>query len=108
MDSEAFATLGTPVVALTEDEIRRELAGVPAWQREGDRLVREFAFANFDRTMAFVNAVAWVAHAEDHHPDLLVSYARCRVEYSTHDCNGLSQRDFNCARQLDQLYARRA
>lgn len=108
MDSETNSTPMPQVVALTEDEIGRELTSVSAWRREGDRLVREFAFANFDRTMAFVNAVAWVAHAEDHHPDLLVSYARCRVEYSTHDCNGLSQRDFNCARQLDQLYAWRA
>lgn len=108
MNTETVSAPGMPVVALTEDEIGRELASVPAWRREGDRLVREFAFANYDRTMAFVNAVAWVAHAEDHHPDLFVSYARCRVEYSTHDCNGLSQRDFNCARQLDQLYARGA
>ena len=108
MDLEAVATPGTPVVALTEDEIGRELASVPEWHREGDRLVREFAFANYDGTIAFVNAVAGIANAEEHHPDLLVSYGRCRVEYSTHDCNGLSPRDFNCARQLDQLYARRA
>ena len=108
MDLEAVVTPGTPVVALTEDEIQRELASVPEWHREGDRLVREFAFANYDRTIAFVNAVARVANSEDHHPDLSVSYGRCRVEYSTHDCNGLSPRDFNCARQLDQLYAQRS
>jgi 4a-hydroxytetrahydrobiopterin dehydratase len=53
--------------------------------------------------MAFVNAVAWVAHREDHHPDLEVSYKRCRVRYSTHAIGGLSENDFICAAKLNAL-----
>jgi 4a-hydroxytetrahydrobiopterin dehydratase len=55
--------------------------------------------------MAFVNAVAWIAHQQDHHPDLEVSYKRCLVRYSTHAINGLSENDFICAAKIDALLA---
>ena len=54
-------------------------------------------------TMAFVNAVAWIAHREDHHPDLLVSYNRCTVRFNTHSVGGLSINDFICAAKVDGL-----
>ena len=65
---------------------------------------RTFTFADFHATMAFVNAVAWMAHREDHHPDLTVGYNRCRVEYSTHAIGGLSENDFICAAKVDALF----
>ena len=55
--------------------------------------------------MAFVNAVAWLSHREDHHPELQVGYNRCRVEYWTHAIGGLSENDFICAAKLDALFA---
>jgi 4a-hydroxytetrahydrobiopterin dehydratase len=55
--------------------------------------------------MAFVNAVAWIAHEQDHHPDLEVGYSRCRLRYSTHDVGGLSRNDFICAAKVDALLA---
>jgi 4a-hydroxytetrahydrobiopterin dehydratase len=67
------------------------------------RISRSFGFDDFGQTMAFVNAVAWVAHAEDHHPDLEVSYSRCVVNYTTHAINGLSENDFICAAKIDRL-----
>lgn len=68
-------------------------------------LVKTFSFPDFHRTMAFVNALAWVAHAQDHHPDLTVSYARCTVRWSTHSVGGLSVNDFICAARVDTLLA---
>ena len=53
--------------------------------------------------MAFVNAVAWIAHKEDHHPDMEVGYNKCRVRYSTHSVGGLSLNDFICASKVDGL-----
>ena len=53
--------------------------------------------------MAFVNALAWVAHAEDHHPDIEVGYNSCHVRYSTHAIGGLSENDFICAAKIDAL-----
>jgi 4a-hydroxytetrahydrobiopterin dehydratase len=74
------------------------------WNLADDQvLTREFSFGNFHETMAFVNAVAWIAHREDHHPDLQVSYNRCRVSYTTHAANGLTENDFICAAHIDQL-----
>lgn len=64
---------------------------------------RSFDFKNFYETMAFVNAVAWVANREDHHPDLEVGYKRCHVRYSTHAIKGLSINDFICAAKINDL-----
>jgi 4a-hydroxytetrahydrobiopterin dehydratase len=80
------------------------LAQVPGWKvAEGTAIEREFGFPDFHRTMAFVNAVAWIAHAQDHHPELRVSYNRCTVRYTTHSVTGLSINDFICAAQVDAL-----
>jgi 4a-hydroxytetrahydrobiopterin dehydratase len=71
----------------------------------GGVLHQSFTFPNFHDTMAFVNAVAWIAHQQDHHPDMAVSYNRCTVRWSTHSVGGLSLNDFICAARVDQLRA---
>lgn len=94
-------------VALDESAIAEWLAAVPDWQREGQRIVRRFRFDNYYQTMAFVNAVAWIAHGEDHHPELTVTYNSCTVRFDTHSVNGgkggLSENDFICAARIDLL-----
>ena len=77
----------------------------PAWtlDPDGHSLHRVFSFSDFYRTIAFVNAVAWIANAENHHPDLQVGYDYCRVEFSTHTVGGLSDNDFICAARIDAL-----
>ncbi len=69
----------------------------------GVTIQRSFRFKNYYQTIAFVNALAWVAHHEDHHPDLEVGYNRCVVRYSTHSVGGLSENDFICASRIDAL-----
>jgi len=64
---------------------------------------RTFRFANYYETMAFVNALAWIAHRQDHHPDLQVGYNRCTVDYTTHAVGDLSMNDFICAAKVDEL-----
>lgn len=87
------------------DELLAQLSG---WQLEagGGAICKEFVFVDYFHTMAFVNAVASIAHREDHHPDLEVHYGRCRVRYSTHDAGGLSLNDFICAARVEDLLAR--
>jgi 4a-hydroxytetrahydrobiopterin dehydratase len=82
---------------------------LPEWSlvEHGRALRREFVFADYYRTMAFVNALAYMAHSEDHHPDLGVHYNRCVVRYSTHDVGGVSDNDFICAARAERLYAQR-
>ena len=70
---------------------------------EARQLRRSFRFGDYYQTIAFVNALAWVAHREDHHPDLEVGYNRCTVRYSTHSVGGLSENDFICAARIDAL-----
>jgi 4a-hydroxytetrahydrobiopterin dehydratase len=70
---------------------------------DGQAPVRTYAFADYYRTMSFVNALAHMANREDHHPDLSVHYDRCVVRYSTHDVGGLSENDFICAARADAL-----
>ena len=81
------------------------LGQVPGWGLNADAtaLTRTFTFKNYYETMSFVNAVAWIAHREDHHPDMEVSYKRCVVRYSTHAVGGLTDNDFICAAKANAL-----
>ena len=90
---------------LTEARVRELLPQVPGWEvrEDGQSLSRTFRFDDYYRTIAFVNALAFIAHREDHHPDLSVHYDRVVVRYSTHDVGGLSENDFICAAKADTL-----
>jgi 4a-hydroxytetrahydrobiopterin dehydratase len=93
--------------ALTATEIVANLAKLEGWTLTGDgasvAIEKPYAFANYYQTMAFVNAVAFIAHAQDHHPDLSVHFGRCVVRFNTHDVAGLSVTDFDCAARIDAL-----
>jgi 4a-hydroxytetrahydrobiopterin dehydratase len=92
------------VAPLAEAQIRPMLKGLQGWRLEGGKLAKEYAFKDYYQTMAFVNALAWISHREDHHPDLAVGYNKCRVEYMTHAIGGLSENDFICAAKCDALF----
>lgn len=99
----------TPRRALTATEIVSQLAKLEGWTLSGEgptlAIEKAYHFANYYQTMAFVNALAFVAHVADHHPDLKVSYNRCVVRFNTHDVNGISGTDFACAASADALLA---
>jgi 4a-hydroxytetrahydrobiopterin dehydratase len=92
---------------LPEDEITALLMQVDNWAHDAasQTISKGFRFANYYQTIAFVNALAWIAHAADHHPDLEVGYNRCLVRYTTHAVEGLSINDFICAARVDALRA---
>lgn len=92
---------GQPAMAAAQ--IETHLTQAPGWALVDGAIQKRYDFADYHRTMAFVNAVAWVAHAEDHHPDLAVSYNRCTVRFNTHSVGGISINDFICAAKLDAL-----
>jgi len=91
--------------AMIPSEVATHLPEVPQWAVVDGALERSFSFADFHHTMAFVNAVAWIAHREDHHPELSVGYRHCELRYCTHDAGGLSIKDFICAAHVDALRA---
>jgi 4a-hydroxytetrahydrobiopterin dehydratase len=96
------------VAGLSDAEIAPYLAAVDGWVLKDGKIVKTFAFKDYYRTMAFVNAMAYMIHAQDHHPELLVTYDRCIVMFSTHSVNngngGISENDFICAAKLDALH----
>ena len=92
------------VAPLKEPEIRQLLKQVPGWEFANGRIAKTYEFKDHYQAMAFVNAVAWISHREDHHPDITVGYNQCRVEYWTHAIKGLSENDFICAAKLDKLF----
>jgi 4a-hydroxytetrahydrobiopterin dehydratase len=85
-------------------QAKEMLAQLKGWILEDGKLVKLYPFRNYHETMAFVNALAWISHREDHHPDLQVGYNKCRVEYWTHAIGGLSENDFICAAKADALF----
>ncbi len=78
---------------LSEADLRAHLAALTGWAYTGNAIEKTFSFANYYETMAFVNAVAFIAHHVDHHPDLEVHYNRCLVRYSTHTAEGVTLND---------------
>jgi 4a-hydroxytetrahydrobiopterin dehydratase len=95
---------GTP--ALGRARIDALLKEVPGWSYDGKVISKTWPFKNYYETLAFVNAVAWIVHHEDHHPDMNVGYNRCRVEFSTHSVGGISENDFICAAKIEALSAK--
>ena len=95
--------------SLSATEIVASLARLESWRLSGDgeevAIGKTFHFANFHETMAFVNAVAFIAHTQNHHPALAVEYNQCEVLWRTHDVGGISRMDLDCAARIDALLA---
>lgn len=94
--------------ALSATEIVTQLSKLNGEQAIGWRLIdgaleKTFSFKNYHETIGFVNAVAFIANAQDHHPDLAVHFGKCTVRFSTHDVDGISVSDFFCASKVDAL-----
>lgn len=98
--------------ALTDAEIKEHLAAVDNWALQDGKIVKTFVFKNYYETLAFVNAIAWVIHADDHHPELIVTYNRCVVRFDTHSVNsgkgGISENDFISAAKVDAIFQQAA
>lgn len=99
----------SPRRSLNATEIVANLSQLQGWALTGDgkdvAIEKTFIFANYYETMSFVNAVAFVAHVQNHHPALAVQFNRCMVTFNTHDVGGLSSTDFDCAGRVDGLLA---
>ena len=90
---------------LTPSELASHMQTLSDWSQADDGIEKMYSFADFHATIGFVNALAWIANREDHHPDLRVSYNRCVVTWSTHDAGGVTRNDVVCAAKTDNLLA---
>lgn len=84
-------------------QVQAYLKKIEGWELKGGQIAKVFNFKNYYETVSFVNAVAWIAHREDHHPDIIFGYKKCDVVYSTHAVKGLTENDFICAAKIDAL-----
>ncbi|OGB24152.1 MAG: 4a-hydroxytetrahydrobiopterin dehydratase [Burkholderiales bacterium RIFCSPLOWO2_02_FULL_57_36] len=95
-------------IGLDDGKINEYLTALDGWTLQEGKVVKAFGFKNYYRTLAFVNAIAYVIHAEDHHPELVVTYNRCVVKFDTHSVNGgrggISENDFICAAKVDAIF----
>lgn len=91
------------IAPLTDEQAGDLLQKTPGWEVAEGRVTRAFEFKDHYQAMGFVNAVAWISHAENHHPDMEVGYNTCRVSYWTHAVGGLTENDFICAAKVSAL-----
>lgn len=88
---------------LSKEEIQDYLKELKGWEFAGGVIRKSFKFSNYYETVSFVNAIAWVAHREDHHPDIAFGYKECVVSLKTHAIKGISENDFIVAAKTDAL-----
>jgi 4a-hydroxytetrahydrobiopterin dehydratase len=105
-EQHCFVLDNMPEAAYSASEIDRQLIELAHWQFENGFIARKYVFANYYKTIAFVNSIAWQIHTEDHHPELLVTYSECLVKFNTHAVGGISINDFICAAQVNAIFAR--
>jgi 4a-hydroxytetrahydrobiopterin dehydratase len=92
-----------PLAASAVAELKKALNAAWTLSADGKWLSRAFTLAGYAQTMGFVNAIAWIAESEGHHPDLEVGYGKVNVRWSTHAVGGLTENDFICAAKVDRL-----
>lgn len=91
-----------PEARLTTEQIQAALAAAPGWTLKGGiEITKQYVFKDFAEAMRFVNQVAALAEAADHHPDITIRYKRVILTLSTHDAGGLTDKDFALARQIE-------
>jgi len=88
---------------LSEEQITAALDGLQGWQLQANKIRKEYLFKNFVEAFGFMSSVALLAERADHHPEWFNVYNRVNIELTTHECDGLSQRDFNLATEIDAL-----
>ena len=94
--------------ALTIQEIKNQLKLLPSWKYQEGYIQREFEFSSFKKTINFLNEVAYIAEVKDHHPMLINNFNILEIRLSTHDVNGISQKDFDLALDIDNLHLKRS
>ena len=88
---------------LSENEIKKALSSLKGWKREGEEIVKQYELKDFVHAMGFVNSVALLAEKANHHPDIDVRWNKVVLRLSTHSARGLTEKDFNLAKQIEAL-----
>jgi len=90
-------------MVLSEEDILKNLSSLDGWEQSGIEIEKPFKFKNFIHSIGFVNKVAILAEKSDHHPDILVQYSKVKITLSTHSEGGITEKDFNLAKQIEEI-----
>ena len=90
-------------VKMPSEEIRVSLKNLDNWKLQKNQITKSFKFKDHYIAMAFINAIAWISHSQDHHPDMMIGYNQVSVSYCTHSASGITEKDFVCAKEVDKL-----
>jgi 4a-hydroxytetrahydrobiopterin dehydratase len=95
---------GMPV--LNKKQIQEEISKINGWEYDNNKnhIYRKYEFSGYLKNIAFINAIAWFAHKQQHHPDINITYNSATVAYQTHEAKGITQNDLICATQINELY----
>jgi 4a-hydroxytetrahydrobiopterin dehydratase len=88
---------------LGEEDVQKGLSSLKGWKREGNQIVKQFELKDFVHAMGFVNSVALLAEKANHHPDIDIRWNKVKLVLSTHSAGGLTEKDFNLAKQIESL-----
>ena len=88
---------------MNADSLAELLPQLKSWQLSDQQISKSFSFKDYYQTTAFINAVAFIAQQQDHHPDIIFGYNHCTISFTTHSIGGLSMNDFICAARIDHL-----
>jgi 4a-hydroxytetrahydrobiopterin dehydratase len=91
------------VDVLTDEQVSERLDDVPGWSRQGDSIVHVQTLADFRAAVLYVGAVAYLAEAANHHPDITIEWSKVTLTLSTHSAGGLTVNDFALAEQINRL-----
>ena len=88
---------------MTPEQIQTELENLDGWELKADKLHRELKFKNFVEAFGFMTQVALLAEKADHHPEWSNVYSGVTIDLTTHECDGISKRDFKLAKKINAL-----
>ena len=88
---------------MPEADIIKMMDNIPGWEYTDGKIVATKVFKNHYQAMAFANSVAWISHKENHHPYMTIGYKDVKIEYWSHELNGISENDFICAAKVNEL-----
>ena len=89
---------------LTPEVVAQNLQGFSGWEVEKDKIEKTFDFADFQGALNFVNKVGALAERASHHPEVEIHYNKVEIELSTHSVHGVTQKDIDLAKQIQEAY----
>lgn len=104
---EQHCEASTIPTLLSAEQTKSYLKEIPTWNTNLEKkgISRTFKFKDYHQTLLFINSIAEIIHAENHHPNISFGYNSCSINYSTHSADGVTLFDFICAAKIERVFS---